>query len=243
MAYKLSHSIVVPSNIVKRQILSHQPGLARKIHLVPHGVDVTLFQSQSTRNSFKDMKRAGRTTILYLGRLYREKHIELAIDALAHALLTAPVALIIAGSGPDAEYYREYAKTKAVLDHVVFIGQVEQPQEILATVDILIQPSPRESYGNVLLEAMAAGVPVIAWRPKWPECQVASDEIVIDGLTGFLIDPFDTNAMAARITQLACDAPLRAKMKDAAQRLVASHDIGSMVAHYLELLTRNKDAN
>lgn len=121
--------------------------------------------------------------VLAVGRLSREKgHLDL-MDALAVLLETNPeldFKLVIVGEGPERELLERAAGEAALDTRVLFIGQVEDIAPFYAIADVLALPSHSEGSPNVLLEAMAAGVPVVATRVGGvPEIAVAEESALL----------------------------------------------------------------
>ena len=85
-----------------------------------------------------------------------------------------------------------------------------------AAADVVVCPSDFESYGKANLEAMACGVPVVSTRRGGPS------ETIVDGVTGFLVDPGDADAIATKVLRLLKDAELRASMGHAGRERMTS---------------------
>src|SRR5262249_58009302 len=118
------------------------------------------------------------------------------------------IRFLMIGAGSSETNYRSEVETLARqlrLDHrVIFTGQRQDVPEILRDVDIVVHPSLTEGLSNVILEAMAAGVPVVATRVG------GNPELVEDGQTGFLVPVHDVKAIANGICRL-LDEPSMAR--------------------------------
>ncbi len=153
--------------------------------------------------------RSPRPSFVYLGRIKRYKHIELALRAFARILPDVPEArFTIAGYGDHAEDLEREAAALGIERQVSFHGRVEEAEKwrILAQSWGLLYTSPKEGWGLSSLEAQAAGAPV-----------VASDspglcETLIPGRTGFLVPHGDVDALAARMRTLAANPALVERM-------------------------------
>jgi glycosyltransferase involved in cell wall biosynthesis len=108
------------------------------------------------------------------------------------------VELNIIGSGPRLDEYAGLARTLQIMDQVHFLGHVEHGKlpAHYAKADLLVLPSRMESFGLVLVEAMACGLPVVATRVG------GIPEVVEDGVTGLLVPPNDPEALAEGINSL-----------------------------------------
>jgi glycosyltransferase involved in cell wall biosynthesis len=145
------------------------------------------------------------------------KGFDLLIKAIAE-LGDGTVRLSIAGEGGERRRLENLARTCGVEDRVTLLGHVEDIRRVYARADCLAVASVnRESFGQVLIEAMACGLPV-----------VTSDfgplpEINVDGRTGLVVPAGDVPALAAAIRRLANDPALCRKMGDAGRERVQRH--------------------
>jgi glycosyltransferase involved in cell wall biosynthesis len=159
----------------------------------------------------RDRERA--LTVLTVGRLSREKGHEVLLRALAVPSPPGlpPLSAIVAGEGPERSRLATLAASLGLRDTVHFHGNVAQPASLYDRADIFVLPSHSEGSPNALLEAMAAGLPVIA-------TQVGGvAEIVEHDRTGLLVPPDDPHALAAALARLAGDRRLRRRLGDAAR--------------------------
>ena len=149
--------------------------------------------------------------VLYVGRLAAEK----SVDSLLEAFRSLPEAeradmeLVIAGDGP---LYRELSETIAPHERIRLLGFVEGRRlaELYAASDVFLFPSATETFGNVVLEAMASGTPVVGAAAG------GVADTVRHGDTGWLCPPRDAAAFAAALTTLRRDAGLRERLSAAA---------------------------
>jgi phosphatidylinositol alpha 1,6-mannosyltransferase len=139
-------------------------------------------------------------TIAFLGRVVMEKGLDVfaeAVDALTER--GVPHRVLVIGEGPA----RPWFETR--LPQAVFVGQQEGTElaRALASCDLLFNPSITETFGNVTLEAMACGLPVVA------AAATGTTSLVRDGETGLLVEPGDVDGFADALQTYACDPDLR----------------------------------
>lgn len=154
-------------------------------------------------------EQAGRGLVAgFLGRLQVEdKGLDLLLLALARLGAASAIRLEIAG-GPreKIEILEARAAELGLSNRVQFLGEVADAAAVLARWDLLVLPSRREGFGLVLVEAMAAGRPVVASRAG------GIPEVVEDGVTGLLVPTEDVPALAAALDSLAARPGERARM-------------------------------
>jgi glycosyltransferase involved in cell wall biosynthesis len=138
--------------------------------------------------------------------------------------------LIIVGEGSERVRLQELVTSLGLDKHVTLAGFRTDVPELLQRMDVYVQPSLHESFGIVLLEAMAAGLPVVASEVE------GIPEIVADGETGYLVPVGDSEALANAVRSLLRDTELRRKMGETGRRRVAKEfDIKKTVRSYEQL--------
>ncbi len=156
---------------------------------------------------------AGEVNVLYAGRLTREKGADLLADAFLAARERDPrLHLVLAGGGPEEPMLRE-----RLAEHATFLGWLsgEDLARAYASADVFLFASRTDTFGQVLLEAQASGLPVVAVNEGGPA------SLVRDGETGRLCPP-DASALAAAVVELAAAPQLRAALSGAALTEVRS---------------------
>ena len=153
----------------------------------------------------------GELSVLYAGRISKEKNIDLLADAfeLAHAQ-DPRLHLVLAGGGPEQPRLKQRLGGRAS-----FLGWLEGSQlaAVYASADIFCFPSETDTFGQVVVEAQASGVAVLAVDAGGPR------ELIADGVDGLLAPP-RADALAQALLGLADSAPLRARLGSAARRSV-----------------------
>ncbi len=191
------------------------------VSVIPFGVNEECVLTSADRS---DLRRAlqlpGETRIVsFLGRLVKRKGVDDLLVACSKLVSRGePVHLVVGGTGPQQGEW-ESLMTRLRLDsHVTFLGLVppDQVARLYAGSDVFVLPAvvdgmgDTEGLGVVLLEAMANGVPTVATRVG------GISDVVLDGVTGFLVEPGDPAQLAEKIHVLLRDSVLRNQMGRAA---------------------------
>ncbi|HUB97147.1 MAG TPA: glycosyltransferase [Stellaceae bacterium] len=136
---------------------------------------------------------------LAMGRLHPNKGFDVLLAAVAQV---SRLQLWLAGDGEERAGLEERARSLGVADRVRFLGWQEEVAPLLAAADMLVCASRHEPLGNVVLEAWAAGVPVVATASEGPRVLIA------EGETGLLVPVEDADAMARAMARLIADPTL-----------------------------------
>ena len=180
-----------------------------RMHIVHCGVDPALYSPLE--------HRAGNRRLLYVGRLATTKGLPILFEALVNLRSSQEgLSLTIVGDGPDRRALEEMAIRLGVEKMIRFVGyqSQEEVRERLRQTDVFVLPSFAEGVPVVLMEAMAAGVPVVGTRVA------GTNELVEEGVSGFLVPPGDAVSLTARIAQLLDDVELRSRLGAAARTKV-----------------------
>ncbi|HYV42993.1 MAG TPA: glycosyltransferase, partial [Thermoanaerobaculia bacterium] len=169
-------------------------------------------------------------SILCVAHLYPRKDVATLLGAMTR--LRSEVALRVAGTGPQLDHLRILAERQGLARRVEFLGHVSFTR--LAAeyrrADIFCLPSRQEGFGIVFLEAMAAGLPIVAARAA------AVPEVLADGECGILVPPGDESALAAALQRLLRDPTERQRLSEAGSRRVERYDAPLVAARFLEAI-------
>lgn len=166
----------------------------------------------------------GRTVGLYVGRLVPSKNLPLLVQALARLSPAVRPWVAFAGSGPMRDTVEALAKAAGVSDSIRMLGERKDAPFLMQAADFLVLPSNFEGQSNALLEAMAAGCPVVAAAAG------GTVDLVEDERTGLLFRRDDADALATAIGRLASEPALRKRLADAAQARVAQRHTSAALA-------------
>jgi glycosyltransferase involved in cell wall biosynthesis len=200
--------------------------------VVPNPVPARAHPDAAAREEAEREWRAPRgSRMLTVGRLKPEKNHGLMLEAFARLREREDATLMIVGDGPERARMEALAGTLGIAGRVRFAGLRVDPSAHYATADLFLLSSEQEGFGNVLVEAMHAGLKIVS-----TDCPAGPREVLEDGRHGLLVPPGDASAFAAAIeTALAAPPPdqklLRARAAAFAPATAASR--------YLDLITGN----
>jgi GalNAc-alpha-(1->4)-GalNAc-alpha-(1->3)-diNAcBac-PP-undecaprenol alpha-1,4-N-acetyl-D-galactosaminyltransferase len=170
--------------------------------------------------------------ILAAGRLAHQKGFDLLIRAFAAApAQTRQLRLIIAGEGPEGQHLHDLAEELGLGAQVSFPGRVRELSALMKAAMAFILPSRYEGFPNVLLEALAAGVPCVA-----ADAPGAAREILANGAYGLLVPPQDFQALAQAIERITTDSELRRRYSQAGTAAIERYRLDRVVAEWERLL-------
>lgn len=170
---------------------------------------------------------AGEAVLVHVSNFRPVKNLGDVVRVFARVAARRPARLLLVGEGPDAGTARRLAHELGQEARVHFLGAYEDVAEVLAAADVFVLPSSEESFGLGALEAMAAGVPVVA------SCVGGLPEVVVDGVTGYLCPAGQIDAMARACERLLDD--LRRFRAAAARHAAESFPAERIVPQYEDL--------
>ena len=198
--------------------------------IIPNGIDYPRFYTrQAGRPLFEDE----RPTVLFVGRLEKRKGLKFLLRAWPKVLERVPEArLVVVGRGRPLEGYKRFAARQGWSpSDVVFAGYVaaEDLPSYYQSCDVFCAPNTgQESFGIVLLEAMAAGAPIVA-------SDIAGyREVLANGVEGLLVEPRNAGAIADSLCRLLSNPEMRASMRRAGQAKAQRYDWPRVVSQVLD---------
>jgi glycosyltransferase involved in cell wall biosynthesis len=231
---KLATCVLANADAVRNQLVRDGYD-ERKLAVIRNGVDLPRLDrhevSGPIRQEFGIPEDSPIITVL--SRLNELKGIPYFLDALPAVLARFPNArFLIVGDGPARIDLEAYAQTKGFGRAAIFTGVRMDVPRILQETSISVLPSLSEGFSNVLIESMAAGVPVVATNVG------GNPEIVDDGTTGFLVPPRDANALATAMIKLLSDPESATRMGSAGRdRIERRFSMGRAVHETQQLYT------
>jgi glycosyltransferase involved in cell wall biosynthesis len=229
------HALVVPSTAMRDVLTGY--GVRTPMHVLPTGIPLEDFRGGDGDRFRAGLGIAARTPmLLFVGRVAHEKNIGFLLNALALARRRAPsIVLVIAGEGPARPRLERLTDRLGLRANVHFVGYLDRRTTLLdcyAAADAFVFASRTETQGLVLLEAMAAGLPVVS------TAVMGTRDIVGPG-RGALVPDDDERSFADAIERIVGDAPLRARLAQEAREYArewrAEALAGRMAALYADV--------
>lgn len=199
------------------------------VSIIPNGIDLSVYKNQTSAKKDGSSSK----TILYIGRLEKRKGVDCLLQAykLLEERIADDVQLIIAGDGPDREKLENMAEILEI-SNITFLGYISEQEKVtlLEEADLFCAPSLYgESFGIVLLEAMATGVVTVAGNnPGY-----ASVLQELGSLS--LVNPKDSEEFARRLDVMLHDEGLRKLWKKWAKTYVQQYNYSNIVDQYVEV--------
>lgn len=248
--YNRCDAVIAPSRFAAEEL--RRFGVRRPIAVISNGIDLDRFAPADGAIPGRGCSTPGHgctnpghagsaagaggpertVTVLFVGRLSPDKGVDTLVEALDIALREEPgLRARIAGDGPLAGAVRRALAPHVAAERVTLLGHV--PWEAMPaeyrSADLLLFPSPTETQGLAALEAMAAGLPVVAARAG------ALPEVVRDGVSGITAAPGDAGALARAVLLLARDPALRRRLGAGARAVAGEHEAGRVLEQVLAL--------
>jgi glycosyltransferase involved in cell wall biosynthesis len=209
-AYAFAHRIVANSRAAANRLeLERVP--RRKTTVIPNGLDLGSFHTPPRPKSRL-------RNVIVVANLRPEKGHDVLIDAAANILLRVPDARFdFVGDGPGRDSLLERVRALGIERAFTFHGHRDDIPDCLAAADIFVLPSRSEAFPNAVLEAMAAGLPIVA------SAVGGIAELIADNRTGLLVPPDDPASLCARLSLLMTDSSLGSRIGDAARAEARAH--------------------
>jgi len=231
--YPRARAAIAPSKGLCDE-LSGQFGVpAVRCHVVPNPVDFDLVRQGAADALPADIPADGLPLITTCGRLEPLKNQVLLLEAFAEVRKDHPARLCLLGEGPERGRLHRRAKELGLADSVIMPGFQRNPFRYLAASTVFALTSNWEGFGNVIIEAMACGAPVVS-----SDCDYGPREIIRDGENGLLFPPGDRQALAERLSRLLGDAALRVRLADAGRQSALRYDAEAVARQYEAIIDR-----
>ena len=216
--------VFVVSNALRHEVIATGvPGISNKTKLCWNSVDVNKFSSKTNDSFKKENKLEDKPIVLFVGNLIKRKNVDSLLEAKKVA--NSDYYLVIVGDGPQFKKLTKKVDEEDIRD-VIFTGSRNDVENIIPSCDVLVLPSFSESFGLVLIEALACGKPVIGSNVG------GITEIITDDV-GLLVDPNKIPSIASAIDNVINDDDLRLVLSLNARN--RAMDFSKMTIPYEEL--------
>jgi glycosyltransferase involved in cell wall biosynthesis len=229
--YPWADGITVISQGIQQELIRDFDLPESKIQVIYNPVDVAAVQALSKlpveHPWFLDNSEP---IVVAAGRLHPQKGFEYLIRAFQRVVTAVPARLVILGEGPSRPHLEGLVMKLGLEDVVALPGFQQNPYSWMARAAAFVLSSLYEGFGNVIVEAMALGVPVVATR-----CPSGPDEIIDNEVNGLLVPVADETALAEAILRVLRDEKLAAKIRRHGPDRAAAFDVSRITAQYAAL--------
>jgi len=208
LVLKNADAVIALTEDMKKQMLKIH---SREISIIPNGVEIETFSAITREEARRTLGiDAHEKILLYVGRLHPAKGVRYLVKAMdiIKNYYGDNVKLIIVGDGEQRDYLLRLTRKLNLENYIIFVGEVPHRNIpiYLKAADVLILPSLREGFPLIILEAMTAGLPIIATRVG------GVPEIIKDYENGFVVGPMSPHQIAEKCLLLLKDEKLRKKI-------------------------------
>lgn len=227
--YKRAYKIVAVSKSIKKVLEKNFSLQADKIITIYNPVPIETIKHKSNQQiDHPFFKSKNLHVIISAGRLNKQKRFDILLKAFP--LVKAKydnICLIILGEGELRGELLTLSSQLKINEWIDFVGFKSNPYAWISKADIFVLSSDREGFPNVLLEAMACGVPIIS-----TDCPSGPNELISDGKNGILVPPSNENALAKAISTLIGDKKLRTKFSQEGRIRAGDFRIDKILPQY-----------
>ena len=230
VTYSLNQSdgITAVSDSLKRDTYEHFK-VTRDIKVIPNFIDFDRFSKQKKEHFKRAVAPAGEKILIHTSNFRKVKRVEDVVRVFGKVRTQINAKLILVGDGPERHNIEQLCRELDLCDGISFLGKQDAVEEVLSIGDLFLMPSETESFGLAALEAMACEVPVISSNAG------GIPELNIEGVTGFLCNVGDVDAMAEKAVYILSDEKRLLEFKHNARERALEFHIDKIVPQYEQL--------
>lgn len=200
--------------------------IEKDIKVIYNFIDFTRFKKVDKNHFRKAIAPNDEKILMHISNFRKVKRVQDVIRVFKKVQDKMPAKLLMIGDGPERQNCEELCRSMGICGDIRFLGKQDAIEELLAVTDLFLLPSGNESFGLVALEAMACEVPVISSNVG------GIPEVNIEGVTGFLSDIGDVEAMSANAIRILENPDMLAKFRANALAQAKNFDIEIILPQY-----------
>lgn len=223
------HHIIAPSKSIRRMLV--EEGISSQVTTIPTGISLEPYQRADGAYLRQELGLDDKLVLVSIGRLAKEKNWLLLVEACAQVMADYPQArLLVIGDGPQRSELESRTEQLGIADKVIFAGRIpfDQAPAYLKAGDIFCYGSTTETQGLVTLEALAAGLPVVAVDAT------GTRDIIKNQINGLLTEN-NCHALAAGIRELIVNLTLKKQLIENGAQTLDRYDINNQARRLIEV--------
>lgn len=230
-SYRSAAHVTAPSAGVVADLEQNIGIRGPAFHVIPNMIDVAAITSAAARPTQHPFTRSRLPLAVTAGRLAPAKGQDDLVTAIALLQGKRSCNLLVLGEGSERPRLERLTHELGIADRVAFTGFLANPFSVIAQADVFVSPSHWEAFGNVIIEAMAVGAPIVSTLvPAGPQ------HIVSDGENGIFARPRDPRDLADKIARVLEDSTRARALGARAREAAAGYDVRSVIKSYEWLL-------
>ncbi len=231
--YRRAGKVVVIAEGIKEDLINTFRIPHEKIIVIYNGIDVNEIEKLGSEPVNSVLFNDSVPIVIACGSLTFKKNFSFLLYAFSEVLKVLDAKLIIMGEGEEKEKLTGLSEKLKIGSRVFFPGFQKNPFKFIKSADVFALSSRWEGFGNVIVEAMACGVPVVSTN-----CPSGPGEIITDGKNGLLVDVADVKGMSEAILKLLRDRKLAGKIAREGKRRAEDFRVEKMVREYEKLFEK-----
>jgi len=229
--YPKANAIIAPSEGVKRDLIVNFGIKEKKCKLIYNGTDLDNIKILSMEPVDHPWFKENIPVIVACGRLSKQKNYPMLLKSIEIIKEKQSARLLILGDGEERSKLESLVRKFGIRDKIDFLGFQKTPFKFIAKATLFVLTSLWEGFPNVLVEAMACGVPVISTN-----CPSGADEIITNGINGMIIPVNNEKALSEAIMRLLKNNSLRKRLAEEGRKRAEDFRIEKMVAEYEQII-------